>query len=102
MIFVQDGSNLSAVQRAYSPEELRTHDNLKVDIMYYLSQQIHPVVSRLCEPIEGTDAARIAECLGLDPTAFHRQVHRVDDKNDIEAGEKSFLDNEDRFKLCDP
>jgi DNA polymerase alpha subunit A len=48
-------------------EELKTNDKLKVDIKYYLSQQIHPVVSRLCEPIEGTDAARIAESLGESP-----------------------------------
>lgn len=35
------------------------------DVSYYLAQQIHPVVSRLCEPIEGTDAAVIAQFLGL-------------------------------------
>ena len=32
------------------------------------------MVSRLCQPIEGTDAARIADCLGLDPSKFHHQV----------------------------
>lgn len=31
--------------------------------------QIHPVVSRLCAPIEGTDAAHIADCLGLDASS---------------------------------
>jgi len=34
------------------------------DVKYYLSSQVHPVVSRLCDPIDGTDAARIAQCLG--------------------------------------
>lgn len=34
------------------------------DSHYYLAQQIHPVVMRLCDPIEGTDAAILAECLG--------------------------------------
>jgi len=34
------------------------------DTKYYLSQQVHPVVARLCDPIDGTDAAHIAECLG--------------------------------------
>jgi hypothetical protein len=29
--------------------------------------QVHPVVSRLVSTIEGTDAAHIADCLGLDP-----------------------------------
>ncbi|CAN1764594.1 DNA polymerase alpha catalytic subunit, partial [Linum perenne] len=37
-----------------------------VDIDYYLSQQIHPVVSRLCAPIQGTSPERLADCLGLD------------------------------------
>ena len=32
--------------------------------------QVHPVVSRLCGPIEGTDSARLADCLGLDPSKF--------------------------------
>lgn len=36
----------------------------------YLSNQIHPPVSRLVDVIEGTDSARIAECLGLDPAKF--------------------------------
>ena len=43
---------------------------LQVDLHYYLAQQVHPVVSRLCAPIEGTDAARLADCLGLDPAKF--------------------------------
>ena len=34
------------------------------DVKYYLAHQVHPVVSRLCDPIDGTDAAHIAECLG--------------------------------------
>ncbi len=33
--------------------------------------QVHPVVARLCAPIEGTDAARLADCLGLDAARFH-------------------------------
>lgn len=31
---------------------------------------MHPVVSRLCAPIEGTDAARLADCLGLDAAKY--------------------------------
>ena len=44
--------------------------DLKVDIQYYLAQQLHPVVSRLCDPLEGTDGSRIAQCLGLDPEQY--------------------------------
>ena len=65
---------MSASQRAYSPEELQKADNLTVDVHYYLANQIHPVVSRLCDPIDGTDTAHIAECLGKSnsspPTQF--------------------------------
>jgi len=44
--------------------------SLKIDKHYYLSSQVHPVVSRLCDPIEGTDASFIAECLGEEIVFF--------------------------------
>jgi DNA polymerase elongation subunit (family B) len=37
-----------------------------LDIEWYLNQQIHPPVARLCSPIAGTDASHLAECLGND------------------------------------
>jgi len=43
---------------------LQKQDNLTVDTQYYLSQQIHPVVARICEPIEGIDSVLIATWLG--------------------------------------
>ena len=36
-----------------------------IDIDWYLHNQIHPPVARLCVPIYGTDNARLAECLGI-------------------------------------
>lgn len=33
--------------------------------------QVHPLVARLCGPLEGTDHARLAECLGLDSAKYH-------------------------------
>ena len=39
---------------------------LTVDYEWYLSNQILPPISRLCEPIEGTSAAILSEKLGLD------------------------------------
>jgi len=36
-----------------------------VDFDFYLSQQVLPPIERLCEEIEGTDRARLAECLGM-------------------------------------
>lgn len=37
----------------------------------FLILQIHPVVSRLCAPIEGTDSGHLADCLGLDANKVH-------------------------------
>jgi hypothetical protein len=38
--------------------------NFLVDYEHYLAQQVLPPVERLCDPIEGTERARLAECLG--------------------------------------
>jgi DNA polymerase alpha subunit A len=42
---------------------IRVHGHL-LDFQHYLSQQVLPPVERLCDPIEGTDRSRLAECLG--------------------------------------
>ena len=47
--------------------------NLTLDLHYYLTSQIHPVVSRLIEPLEGIDRSSIAEALGLNPANYAKQ-----------------------------
>ncbi len=37
---------------------------MALDLQWYLSSQVLPPVARLCEPIEETSPARLAECLG--------------------------------------
>lgn len=69
-IICEDGTDNAPMLRGYHIDELRSKENLKVDILYYLQNQIHPVVMRLCEVVEGTDAARIASCLGLDTSKY--------------------------------
>ncbi|KAK6731230.1 hypothetical protein RB195_007596 [Necator americanus] len=73
-IICEDGTNNSAMQRAYHRTELESNPELKIDLHYYLAQQVHPVVSRLCAPIEETDAVRIAEALGMDSTSYRRSA----------------------------
>lgn len=77
-IICEDGTDNPAPKRGYHIDEIKTSvvgDNkLKVDKVYYLSQQIHPVICRLLEPIEGIDSAVIAEKLGLDPKDFRSKV----------------------------
>ncbi|KAJ1909617.1 DNA-directed DNA polymerase alpha catalytic subunit pol1 [Tieghemiomyces parasiticus] len=64
-------SNLSYAERAYHPKDFEVPDTpLRVDGEWYLNQQVHPPIMRLCEPLEGTDSARLAGCLGLDPAKF--------------------------------
>lgn len=78
-IICEDGTELPATHRSYHVDEFKSSDGkLKIDLNYYLAQQIHPVVTRLCEPIEGIDASQIADCLGLDPKAFKAAINRLD------------------------
>lgn len=76
-VICEDGTDNNPMQRAYHVDELvKSESNLKIDKNYYLSNQIHPVVSRLLKPIEETDSSRIAECLGLDPSKYKENVQR--------------------------
>jgi hypothetical protein len=53
---------------------LNASETLSIDTHYYLSQQIHPVVMRLCEPFSELDSSRIAESLGLDPSSYRHNA----------------------------
>ncbi|XP_014254893.1 DNA polymerase alpha catalytic subunit [Cimex lectularius] len=98
-IICNDGTNNGATQRAYHVEELKANPDLTIDINYYLSQQIHPVIARLCDPIEGTDAASIASCLGLDPSKYNRNLQ---DNGELDENEGLFGKKDvERFKDCE-
>jgi len=96
-IICDDGSNLPATQRAYHPDEYIKSKNLKIDKQYYLAHQIHPVISRLCDPIEGTNAVLIAQCLGLDSSQYTAgPIHRSQDE-EADVG-RALLSDDERFK----
>ena len=84
-------------ERAFHPEEV-IERGLKVDLHYYLSQQVHPVISRLCTPIEETDGAKMAECLGLDSNKFRAQLRAADDEFDDGYSGGSFALEDERSK----
>ncbi|PFH53233.1 hypothetical protein AMATHDRAFT_54925 [Amanita thiersii Skay4041] len=65
----EEPAKTAQAERAKHPDEVR-RSTLKVDYEHYLSQQVLPPIERLCEPIEGTDRSRLAECLGLDPLRY--------------------------------
>ena len=74
MSYVVTGDSNSSIppaKRAYTPQDvLKADSGLKPDVEWYLIKQIFPPVERLCAPIDGTDAMRLAECLGLDAKKY--------------------------------
>ncbi|XP_076014458.1 DNA polymerase alpha catalytic subunit [Genypterus blacodes] len=101
-IICKDGSTLAASQRAYALEQLQKQEGLSLDTQYYLAQQVHPVVSRICDPIEGIDGVLIATWLGLDPGHFraHQQYQR-EEEGEALLGAPVQLTDEERYKDCE-
>jgi DNA polymerase alpha subunit A len=95
-LICEDGTDKSATQRAYHIEELKNSQNLKIDVKYYLAQQIHPVVSRICEPIEELDVFQIAECLGVD-TSNLKKARAVEDSGENITRPEIKFRNVDKF-----
>jgi len=97
-VICQDGTENSATQRSYTLEELQSQDNLKIDCEYYLANQVHPVVSRLCDPITETDPAMIAQCLGLDASGFKQR--RREGENEEEDDHVMQQTEEEKYSGC--
>lgn len=72
-----EGTKDSIASRARHLSELQLDPTLRIDVAWYKSSQIHPLVSRLLGPLEGTDASRLAECLGLDGSRFASSTARL-------------------------
>ncbi|CAH9145538.1 unnamed protein product [Cuscuta epithymum] len=95
-------SSVGIAQRARHPDELK-NDNEKwiIDIDYYLAQQIHPVVARLCASVQGTSPARLADCLGLDASRFqNKSSNTVSD--DPSSSLLCAVNDEERYQGCEP
>lgn len=62
----EESSKSAQADRAKHPDELKkaASNEFSIDYEHYLAQQVLPPIERLCDPIEGTDRARLAECLG--------------------------------------
>ncbi|PWW75473.1 hypothetical protein C7212DRAFT_296240 [Tuber magnatum] len=84
--------------RAYAPQDIMKADSgLKPDAEWYLIKQIFPPIERLCGPIEGTDAMRLAECLGLDTRKY--QITNAPGQEDrLIHPLESTIPDEERFK----
>jgi DNA polymerase alpha subunit A len=90
--------------RAYHPDEIRRgqEGEYVIDYEWYLSNQILPPISRLCEPIEGTSQAILSEKLGLDSSKYGRSSANSDDLLEDGWGftPSCLLDDSERFKNC--
>jgi len=85
-------------ERARHPEEVeRSNGALKIDVEWYLNQQILPPIARLIDPIEGTSQATIAEKLGLDSAKYSKQVSAADEEVLVDYTPASALPDVERF-----
>ncbi|OMO56655.1 DNA-directed DNA polymerase, family B, pol2 [Corchorus capsularis] len=88
--------------RARHPDELKKDEGKwMIDIEYYLSQQIHPVISRLCASIQGTSPERLADCLGLDSSKFQNKSSEAV-TNDPTNSLLFAVDDNERYRGCEP
>ncbi|KAK7687728.1 hypothetical protein QCA50_008944 [Cerrena zonata] len=97
----EESSKSAQALKAKHPDEVkRAGSDLKIDYEFYLAQQVLPPIERLCEPIEGTDKARLADCLGLDASRYRNSV--VDSEDRQFGALDSMLQESERFKDSDP
>ncbi|KAF8585711.1 DNA polymerase alpha catalytic subunit [Ramaria rubella] len=99
-----DGQTARTAQadKARHPDDIRkAGSEFKIDYEHYLSQQVLPPIERLCEPIEGTDRARLAECLGLDPTRYRTSTGSEFEERVFGTLDSQMADR-DRFKDAAP
>lgn len=98
-----DGKSARSAQadRAFHPDDLRRQgSDLKIDYDLYLDGQVLQPVLRLCENIEGTDRARLAECLGLDPTRYSSHTNTIAERTFSTL--ESQISDAERFKDAAP
>lgn len=102
MSYITTGDSQSsehAAKRAYAPQDvLKPESELKPDVEWYLYKQIFPPVERLCAPIEGTNAVRLADCLGLDTRKYQINDQASNDAQQEIFPLESQMDDEVRFK----
>ena len=84
LFYCQGDHGQSNALRSFHPDEVSSQ-NLSPDGQYYLQHQVHSVLARLCDPIDGLDSVQLAEWLGLDPAAY--RSHSTGDGE----GSKEFL-----------
>jgi DNA polymerase alpha subunit A len=70
-VICKDDNQPSFAMRAQDPAVVEAM-KYSLDKSWYMESQLHPVVSRICAVIQGTDPGQLASCLGLDSAKFHK------------------------------
>ena len=97
-------------KRCYHPSTvIAASGALTVDVAWYLHNQVHPPIVRLCGVMEELDSARIAHALGLDPKHYKQPTEERPGRGGGEDEEEELIhlsslysDPEQRFKDCKP
>ena len=90
-----------ATDRAFHPSEV-AREKLEIDYDYYFKSQLIPVLSRLLDPIDGTDDKIMAERFGLDPAGFKsKAAMRQKAENEAENAAIAMQKEEDKLQFCD-
>jgi DNA polymerase alpha subunit A len=72
-VITADPNIQSFAQRAQDPEAVeQAGGKIVLDKKWYMESQVHPVVSRICAVVQGTDSGQLADCLGLESSKFHK------------------------------
>lgn len=96
-----DNSKEAANQRAYLLSEMAEKpDELKLDFEYYLCQQIHPIMTRICDKLPMTNAYVLAEMLGIEKSNMLniKNINESDNSKRDQLASKG----EARFNTCKP
>nr|WCZ58504.1 DNA polymerase alpha catalytic subunit [Andalucia godoyi] len=94
-------SSTSYAERAYHPEEIvKAAGALTIDVDWYLSQQVHPPLARLCEHLEGINSAILADCLGLDSGRYRSiaAASHGDEEDELAGTSLSLQDRMNRYR----
>jgi DNA polymerase alpha subunit A len=93
------GDSATIGKRAFHIDEVKKEGSvLEIDLEWYLANQIHPPVVRLCAPIEGTDTGRLAHALGLDAKKYTQHVEGTQLEEERLLSLDSQLTDAERFK----
>jgi len=74
---------------------------LKIDIDWYIIQQILPPITRLIEHIEGIEVDFVAQCLGVDGKKYKFNQHALGDGDEDQAVANPIMKTETTEKLQD-